>query len=412
MSPKLPQGFALAVAAAGFKKPGRPDLALAVSTTPAVAAGVFTRNLFKAAPVLVGQEMLKQRATARAVLINTGQANACTGDAGMANCRATRELAAAAVNASPAFAAASGGSFSLGAPLAAGDILPASTGVIGAQLKMDAWRAAVPSLAANLGKASVEDFATAIMTTDAFPKFAGEEVSLSGGTVTLAGVAKGAGMICPNMATMLSMVLCDAAVTPEDWQAMFRRAVEHTFNRATVDGDTSTNDTLYGLANGASGVTAKGADLGLLEAALVRILGTLAYKLVQDGEGATKVMHIAVRGAKTAADAEKAARTVGHSQLVKTAMYGKDANWGRIVAALGRSGADFAPADVRVSLCGVELFAREQPTSADFDALLKEPLRERDLRLDISLGSGPGEYTLLASDLTHEYVSVNADYRS
>ena len=394
MNIALPQGFRLAVASAGFKKPGRTDLALAVSDFPATAAGVFTTALFKAAPVQVGQRLIKERGSARAVVINTGQANACTGAEGMANCRGTQEMIAAVTGFPPS------------------EVLPASTGVIGAQLKMNLWQAAMPELKEQIGKASIEDFAKAIMTTDAFPKFAGERLSVNGKDVLLAGVAKGAGMICPNMATMLSVVLCDAAVAQSDWQAMFERAVAATFNRATVDGDTSTNDTLYGLANGASGVSIAGKDLAVLEEVLTGILSQLAYKLVQDGEGATKVMHIRVTGAASDADAEKAARTVGHSQLVKTAMYGKDANWGRIVAALGRSGADFNPALVRVSLCGVELFKHEQPTDLDFDALLKAPLEQRDLPLDIVLGDGPGTYALLASDLTHEYVSINADYRS
>lgn len=391
----LPKGFSLSRAQAGFKTPDRYDLALLVSEIPAAAAGVFTTALFQAAPVQIGREMLRERQTARAVLINAGQANACTGSEGLIRCRRTMELVAAGTGLSPK------------------DILPASTGVIGAQLNLDAWMKAVPELTKGLGKASLEDFASAIMTTDSFPKFASEEVSLSSGTVSLAGVAKGAGMICPNMATMLSTVFSDVEVERKAWQAMFERAVQLTFNRATVDGDTSTNDTLYGLANGASGVTASSReDLLLLEEALVRVLSRLAYMLVQDGEGATKVMHIKVTGARTAEDAEKAARAVGHSQLVKTAMYGKDANWGRIVAALGRSGACFNPAEVRVNLCGVELFKNEQPTTVDFDALLKEPLAQRDLDLDIVLGTGHGEYFLLASDLTHEYVSINADYRS
>lgn len=390
----IPKGFSLATVSAGFKHPGRPDLSLAVSDRPAAAAGVFTTNLFKAAPVQVAVSMLQARRSARAVLINTAQANACTGEQGMTNCRRTRELVAAAANLAPE------------------DVLPASTGVIGAQLKMDLWEQAVPALVANLGKATVEDFATAMMTTDRFPKFASEQLTLDGKTVTLTGMAKGAGMICPNMATMLSLVLCDAEVSADLWQGMFDRAVGRSFNRVTVDGDTSTNDTLYGLANGASGAHPQGEELVLLEEALTRILAALAYKLVEDGEGATKVLHIRVHGAKTAADAEKAARTVGHSQLVKTAMYGKDANWGRIVAALGRSGADFNPKDVDVSLCGVKLFADEQPTTLDFDALLRQPLERTDLYLDITLGSGTGEYTLLASDLTHEYVNINADYRS
>lgn len=394
MRTPLPKGFKLGTVAAGFRKAGKPDLALAVSDGPAVAAGVFTTNLFKAAPVLVAQEFLQARKEARAVLINTGQANACTGPEGMANCRITLDMVAKATG------------------LASHDILPASTGVIGAQLKMDVWEKAVPGLVENLGSSGVEEFAQAIMTTDSFPKFACEEVALINGKVTLAGVAKGAGMICPNMATMLSMVLCDAQVEPAAWQSMFERAVAQTYNRATVDGDTSTNDTLYGLANGASGVRAAGDDLRLLEGALVRILNKLAYMLVQDGEGATKVMHIHVRGARSTADAELAARAVGHSPLVKTAMYGKDANWGRIVAALGRSGARFKPADVRVSMCGIEIFANEQPTASDFDAVLKEPLDGRDIHIDITLGTGNGAYSLMASDLTHEYVSINGDYRS
>jgi len=365
-----PKGFRFATACAGFRKEGRADLALLVSDVPAVAAGTFTQNRFPAAPVLVAKAMLAERPAARAVVINSGQANACTGDEGMRNCRTTQELVAGALG------------------LEASDILPASTGVIGAQLKMDLWEKAAPALAANLGKATPEDFARV-------------------------GMAKGAGMICPNMATMLSVVLCDAQVEASVWQKMLRDAVELTFNRVTVDGDTSTNDTLYGLANGASGVSASDEEsLKALSAALTSVLGDLAYMLVKDGEGASKVARIHVTGAASDADAERVARTVGHSQLVKTALYGRDANWGRIVAAVGRSGADFNPDDVVVTLCGVELFRKGQPTDLDFDALLEEPLKQRDLPIDIVLGSGSGSYTLLASDLGHEYVNVNADYRS
>ncbi|MDR0826475.1 MAG: bifunctional glutamate N-acetyltransferase/amino-acid acetyltransferase ArgJ [Desulfovibrio sp.] len=394
MNISVPKGFRLAVAAAAFKKTGRNDLALALSDFPAASAGVFTRNLFKAAPVLVGQETLKARMSARAVLINSGQANACTGPEGFRRCEQSRTLAGAAFGIDPA------------------DILPASTGVIGMQLNMEAFSRATPSLAQNIGQAGIEDFAAAIMTTDAFPKFCGESLDFAGKKVLLAGVAKGAGMICPNMATMLSAVFCDAEVQTPDWRAMFKRAVDLSFNRVSVDDDTSTNDTLYGLANGASGVRVAGPDLERLEEALVRVLKDLAYKLVQDGEGASKVLHIQVRGASGAADAELAARTVGRSQLVKTAMYGKDANWGRVICALGRSGASFNPDEVSFTFCGVELFSQGRPTDSDFDSLLKEALEKRDLTLDISLGRGSGEYLLLASDLGHEYVSLNADYRS
>lgn len=390
-----PQGFRFAVAAAGFRKENRPDLALLVSDVPAVAAGTFTQNRFPAAPVVVAKAMLAERPEARAVVINSGQANACTGDEGMRNCRLTLELVGRAAGLDPSA------------------VLPASTGVIGAQLKMDLWEKAAPVLAANLGQSTPEDFARAIMTTDAFPKLSHREVALPGGVVRLVGMAKGAGMICPNMATMLSVVLCDAEVEASLWQKLLREAVDQTFNRVTVDGDTSTNDTLYGLANGASGVAvADGESVAALSAALVSVLGDLAYMLVQDGEGASKVARIHVTGARSDADAERVARTVGHSQLVKTALYGRDANWGRIVAAVGRSGAEFEPEDVRVSLCGVELFRNGQPTDLDFDALLEEPLKRRDLPIDIILGAGPGSYTLLASDLGHEYVNVNADYRS
>ncbi len=394
MHVQLAQGFLLSTASAGFKKAGRDDMALAFSEYPATVAGVFTSNVFKAAPVLVGQELVKQKQPVRAVLVNTGQANACTGEEGLKNCWSAMEMVGKELG------------------IEKTSILPASTGVIGAQLKMDLWEKGVPVLAKNLGQRTTEEFAKGIMTTDSFPKFASQIIELAGGNVVITGFAKGAGMICPNMATMISIVLCDAKVEQEAWQCLFERAVSMSFNRATVDGDTSTNDTLYALANGASGVTPSAQDMVLLEQGVITLLKKLAYMLVQDGEGATKVMHIKVEGAKRDAEAELVARTVGHSPLVKTAMYGKDANWGRIVAAIGRSGASFDPAKVRVNICGVEVFANEQPTTCDFDALLKKPLEERDIEIRIILGEGHGRYSLMASDLSHEYVSINADYRS
>lgn len=400
---QIPQGFRLAAANADFrgKHLDRNDLSLAFSDVPATAAGVFTTNLFRAAPVLVSQENIKNsdEKGVRGVLFNSGQANACTGEQGRENCLRTLDMVSAALR-------------EAGENVSADELLPASTGVIGAQMLMDKWAAAVPALVASLGKVDIEGLARAMMTTDAYPKMSGRELSLSGGTVRLAGVAKGAGMICPNMATMLSLVMCDASVDPAVWRAMFRRAADATFNRVSVDGDTSTNDSLYGLANGASGVTVTEDERPLLESALTEVLGELAYMLVKDGEGATKVMHIHVTGAACDADAEKVARTVGHSQLVKTAMFGRDPNWGRIVAAAGRAGVDFDPMALRVTLCGVELFRNGRPTDLDFDALLEEPLKKVDLPLDIVLGDGKGEARLLASDLSHGYVSLNSDYRS
>ncbi|GKG93533.1 arginine biosynthesis bifunctional protein ArgJ [Desulfovibrionaceae bacterium] len=391
----LPTGFKAGTAAANFKKAGRDDLGLIVSDRPCVLAGMFTQNLFKAAPVLVCQEILNTRGTARAVLANSGQANACTGEEGLDNCRTTQEMAAEATG------------------LEAQEILPISTGVVGAHLKMDLWRKAVPALAQSLGSRDAEGFTRAFMTTDAFPKFAMREVTLSGGTVRLTVMAKGAGMICPNMATMLCVALTDAAVEREPWQAMFGRAVDKTFNRVSVDGDTSTNDTILGLANGASGVAARDeADLALLEEALTAILGTVSHMLVMDGEGASKVIHISVRGARNDADAELVARSVGHSQLVKTAIYGGDANWGRIVTAVGYSGASFDPAKVGLHLCGVERFRLGRPVNDDQEGTLAELLKARDIAVDINLGDGPGSYTFQASDLGHEYVTLNSDYRS
>lgn len=395
MNTDLPRGFRAGTAAAGFKAPGRMDVGLIVSDRPAAMAALFTTNAFKAAPVQVSQKILAKYGTARAVLANSGQANACTGSEGLANCRETQRLVAEAVGLEPH------------------EIVPLSTGVIGAQLKMDLWRAAIPELARSLGSDDAEAFTRAFMTTDAFPKFVTRQVHLSGGLVRLAGMAKGAGMICPNMATMLSVVLTDAAVSREAWQGMFTRSVEKTFNRVSVDGDTSTNDTVLGLANGASGVSAVSErDARLLEDALAEVLGRLAYMLVKDGEGATKVMHISVCGAASDSDAEQVARTVAHSQLVKTAIYGQDANWGRIVAAVGRSGVPIDPQAVRLTLCGIERFRDGQPVNDDMEEQLAELLKGKDIEVGIELGDGPGVYAVHASDLSHDYVSLNADYRS
>ena len=393
-----PKGYTFATAYAGFRSASqgvRDDVALVVSQAPAVLAAVFTSNQFPAAPVLVGREQLARRPEARAVLINAGLANACTGDKGLADCRATQNMVAEAVG------------------LAAEEVLTASTGVIGVQFDMSKWEAVMPTLTGRLGTGTPESFTKGIMTTDAFPKFAHTTVAVAQGSVEVTGMAKGAGMICPNMATMLCVLLCDAKIEAAAWQRLLNAAVEQTFNRVTVDGDTSTNDTVYALANGCSGAVVSGSeDEECLLAGLIEVLGNLAYMLVQDGEGSSKVTRISVTGAATDGDAAKVARTVGNSPLVKTALYGRDPNWGRIVMAIGRSGATFDPNSVRVSLCGIELFRNGQPVSMDVDAVFAEPLQARDIPIDISLGSGSGSYTLLAADLGHEYVDCNASYRS
>ncbi len=393
----LPLGFSMAVANAEFKNRPAPrnDLALVISDEGAVPAAVFTKNLFKAAPVLAAihnlQDNFKNNTQIRAILINSGQANACTGEKGMKACLETQRMVEQAFD------------------LPLNSILPASTGVIGAHFDMEKWEKAIPKLKESLGKANTEDFAKAIMTTDAFPKFYSKEIEVDGKTVRFAAVAKGAGMICPNMATMLSMIITDAKVVQSEWQEAISYGAEKSFNRISVDGDTSTNDTLFGLASGKSEV-----QLGLedLKKHVRQILEELAYLLVKDGEGATKVLCITVEGAKTNQDADAIARTVGHSQLVKTAMYGKDPNWGRIVAAAGRANVDFDPNKMQVILCNIEIFNNGEPTDIDVDAVFLEPFEQRDIELKIILQEGKGRAELKASDLSHAYVSCNADYRT
>ena len=389
----IPSGFLFSTAQCGFKRPGRADLGLVLSTAPAVAAGVFTTNRFQAAPVIVAREILESGRTGiRAIVVNSGQANACTGQEGLDNCRATLELL---------------GVFGV----EPGEILPASTGVIGDQLKMNLWESGVTALRENLGQVGLVDMARAIMTTDTFPKLAAREVELSCGKVRLAGFCKGAGMICPNMATMLGFVLCDAGVESGWWQKALTRCVDKSFNAITVDGDTSTNDCVYALANGAAGQI-QDADRDRLEEALLEICQDLSYMIVQDAEGGTKVMRVNVAGAASMADAQLAARAVGNSPLVKTALYGRDPNWGRIVAALGRSGAAFVPEDVVVRIAGLTIFRQGTPVKADWDSLLASALRRDTVDIDVNLGAGDATLTLMASDFTEEYIKINAEYRT
>ena len=394
----LPKGFRIGTANAHFRRAQRDDVAIMLSDFPCSVAGVFTTNIFKAAPVLECERILNlENSDIRAVLVNSGQANACTGDEGIRNCQKTLELMETEL------------------AIATDSILPMSTGVIGNHLKMELWPKAVHLLKESLGSKDEEHFTKAMMTTDAFPKFCDREVKLKHGSVHITGMTKGAGMICPNMATMLAVVACDIKVEKKLWQKLFIDTVNVTFNRVSVDGDTSTNDTVLGFANGASQVTLTEndkEDLVIFRNALEDILGSLAYMLVQDGEGSSKVIRIEVEGANSNLDAEKIARTVGHSQLVKTAMYGRDANWGRIIAAVGRSGANFNPQDVCMSLCGVDLFQSGQPIKGNHDAKLAEPLRGRDVTININMGNGSGNYVLLVSDLSHDYVTCNADYRT
>lgn len=395
MQNDLPKGFKIAAVEANFKKSGRLDLGMIFSDKPCVVAALFTRNIFCAAPVKICREILQTSREARVVIGNSGQANACTGEAGLKNCREIQNLAARELG------------------VDANEILLISTGVIGAKFDMDKWRKSLPELVKKLGENDARDFTDAIHTTDSFLKYAAREITLSRGVARLTIMAKGAGMICPNMATMLCVCLTDVSVAPAAWQDMFTKAADLTFNRVSVDGDTSTNDTILGLANGASGVPLDSDDdREIFYDELLKTLGEVAYMLVRDGEGAKRVMHINVSGAATDGEAEKVARAVGQSQLVKTAVYGGDANWGRIINAVGYSGVSVNPAEVSLTLCGIERFRRGQPVNDDCEAQLTEALQKRDINIDIVLGTGNGNFTFLASDLGHEYVTLNSDYRS
>jgi len=395
-----PRGFRTAAVAAGIKPSGRPDLVLVVSDRDCAAAGVFTRNRVAAAPVLLDRATLAAgRAALRGVIINAGNANACTGAPGLADAREMQRLAAEAVGARPE------------------QFLVMSTGVIGVPLPMARVRAGVaaaaPLLAAEGGPAAAE----AIMTTDTRPKRAALAVELTGGRVRLGGMAKGAGMIHPDMATLLGLLTTDAAIAPDDLDALLRDAVAGSFNAISIDGDTSTNDTVLLLANGAANVGLSDAESrARFAAALTDLCVQLAQMIVRDGEGATRVVTVRVTGAASAADARRVADTIATSPLVKTAFAGGDPNWGRILAAAGRSGAAIEPERLSlwVGAPGAEplqLVHAGTPTAfgeADAAAVFARP----EFTAHVDLGLGDGEATLWTTDLTHEYVTINADYRT
>lgn len=395
MAGNLPEGYIAGATAAAFKKTGRDDLGIIFSEYPCELAALFTRNLFRAAPVRIDQEILASGRKVRAIVANSGQANSCTGEEGLRNCREIQATVAKLLDIAP------------------DEVLLLSTGVIGAQFDMGKWRAAMPELVKSAGTRDAEGFVRAFMTTDAFPKFTSSEVRIGGRKARITVMAKGAGMICPNMATMLCVALTDVRIDRTAWQNLFNECVGATFNRVSVDGDTSTNDTILGLANGASEAeVCTDLDLAMLRRTLLESLGLVARMLVKDGEGAKRILHIRVQGAKDDADAETIARAVGNSQLVKTAVYGGDANWGRIVNAVGYSGAQIDPNAVTLRLCGVEKFGQGQPLNPDAEELLAQKMQEDLIEIELGVGAGRGEFELWASDLGHEYVSLNADYRS
>ena len=389
-----PRGFLFGAVEAAVKAPGRLDLGCIVCDGPAAAAGVFTRNRVVAAPVTLCRERVPA-AGVRVVLANAGNANACTGEAGLRDAVRLCAVVAETLGVAPEA------------------VLPCSTGVIGLPLPMERMVAALPALAAALGEDS-EPFARCILTTDTCAKVAARSVPRGDREIRVLGVAKGSGMIRPDMATMLAFLVTDAPVGPELLQQILRQAAERTFNRITVDGDTSTNDTVLALASGAAGGTALEADPEAREAfvaAVEAVCRDLARRIVRDGEGARKLVDVWVRGAADAAAAERVARTIAESPLVKTALHGEDPNWGRIAAALGRSGA-YAGGLFAISVGGVEIVAGGQGLGKEAEAAARRVMQGDEFAIEVRLDEGPGEACVTTCDFSAEYVSINADYRS
>ncbi|MBP1739659.1 MAG: argJ [Deltaproteobacteria bacterium] len=388
------RGFKASVLAAGIKKRGGLDLALIFSEREASAAGVFTGNKVKAAPVLVSQENIK-KGRGRAIVANSGNANACTGEAGLQSARFTVERVAKELGIGPE------------------EVLVASTGVIGAPLNTDVIGKALPELVKGLSADAVPRVVEAIMTTDSFPKLSLFEGKAGGKSYKVVGMAKGAGMIMPDMATMLCFILTDIAVDPARLNAALVWGVERTFNRISVDGDMSTNDTVFVLANGAAGNgSLSPEDFQGFRAGLAKVMDELSTMIVRDGEGATKLIRIAIKGAATSADALAAARTVANSSLVKTAFYGSDPNWGRIMAALGRSGIRMREEGITIWVDDVKIVEEGMGRGAEPEAKAAERMKGKEFSVTVDLHEGKFEDHITTCDLTHEYVSINANYRT
>lgn len=414
-------GFKAGGIHAGFRDdPNRLDMALVEADELCAAAGVFTQNVFCAAPVIVSREHLDGQGYgfARAIVVNSGIANAATGVVGLENARHTAHIVADAVG------------------CAEEDVLVASTGIIGQQLDTTPFETGVPALHAQLQKTGATNesghkAARAIMTTDTVPKeaavsYVSADPVFAGCAFTVGGMAKGSGMIMPNMATMISILTTDAPVPASLLHEALREAVNESFNKVTVDGDTSTNDTCILLASGKAAElegAAKSTTFDRLtfahdsvayaefKAALKEVTQRLARAMARDGEGATKLVTVKIRGAANDEDADKAARTVANSPLVKTAIYGRDANWGRIAGALGRSGAQFVQENVDIDIMGMPVLRDGLPVPFDEEEALRR-FEASEILLEADLGAGSAETTMWTCDFSHEYVSINGDYRS
>ena len=398
-----PRGYRAAGIAAGLKPSGLPDLALIVSDVEAIAAGVFTTSHVRAAPVDYCRQQLQAKASSRAILVNAGQANAATGEQGWRDALDSANAVAQALN------------------IPADSILVASTGVIGQRIRMDALVSGIPKVVEALSETGSDSAAQAIVTTDLVTKSIALETSIHDRPVRVGGICKGSGMIHPNMATLLAFVTCDAAVSTSLWQEMLSRAADKSFNQITVDGDTSTNDTLIALANGQSrtaAITEMGPEAEKLEAMLTAVCQYMAKSIARDGEGATCLIEVQVTGAPDDKAARQIARTIVGSSLFKSAVFGRDPNWGRIAAAAGRAGVAFEQENLRIQLGNFLLMENGQPLAFDrpaASAYLKQAaagayLKEDTVLVSVSVGNGPGTGKAWGCDLSYDYVKINAEY--
>lgn len=388
-------GVRLASTAAGIRYQGRDDLVLVALAPGSCCAAVFTRNAFCAAPVLVAREHLAQQAP-RYLLINAGNANAGTGQLGLRAARECCERVAALGNCTPQ------------------QVLPFSTGVIGEPLPVACFEAALPPLFAALEEPAWAPAARAIMTTDTYPKCLSRQVVLSGGVVTLTGMAKGSGMIKPDMATMLAFLATDAVIDQATLQALLEEAVADSFNAITVDGDTSTNDACLLLATGQSAQgLGDGADREAFRQALANLCGDLAQSIVRDGEGATKFVSVMVEQGRDRDECRRAAYAIAESPLVKTALFASDPNWGRILAALGRAGlVDLQVERVSLFLNDVCIAEAGERSASYTEAQGQAAMTSGEINIRVSLGRGEAQATIWTTDLSYDYVRINADYRS
>jgi glutamate N-acetyltransferase/amino-acid N-acetyltransferase len=385
-----PEGFRAAGVACGLKPDGK-DLALIASSRPAVATGVFTTNQVQAAPIQVNREHLADN-TAQAIVINSKNANACTGERGLADARQTAREVARELDIAPE------------------NVLVNSTGVIGVPLPMENIRAGIPAAVRDLRDDGWVDASAAIMTTDTVPKLASAQFRLDGRAVTICGIAKGAGMIAPDMATMLGFVATDAAVDPGRLETCLRVATDRSFNCITVDGDRSTNDTVLLLANGAACERQlSGDEIESFQKGLNAVCGSLARQIARDGEGATKLITIRVAGAASSRDARTIGLSVGNSNLVKTAVFGRDPNWGRILCAIGYAGVPVEPYKISVSMAGIPIYGNGGGLPFDSEEAIRA-LSGTDVDIEINLDQGEENATIYTCDLTYDYVRINAEY--